>query len=45
MERSESNVIEVALDRMYREEVRFCYKLREKSGPYQAASIADSEEK
>jgi predicted transcriptional regulator len=29
MGRSESNVIEVALDRMYREEIRFKRKLRE----------------
>lgn len=41
MERSESNVIEIALDRMYREEIRFGYQLSEKNGSYQAASITD----
>ena len=41
MERSESNVIEIALDRMYREEIRFGYQVSEKNGSYQAASITD----
>ena len=33
MERSESDVLEVALDRMYREEVRFNRLLREGAAP------------
>jgi len=44
MERSESNVIEIALDRMYREEIRFDYQLSEKNGSYQAASITGIQE-
>jgi len=33
MGRSESNVLEIALDRMYREEIRFNRSLREVSDP------------
>lgn len=33
MERSESDVLEVALDRMYREEIRFNHLLCEKAKP------------
>ena len=33
MERSESDVLEVALDRMYREEIRFNHLLRESLAP------------
>lgn len=34
MERSESNVIEIALDRMYREEIRYGQSLLDKKGSY-----------
>lgn len=44
MERSESNVIEIALDRMYREEIRFGYQVSEKTGSYQAPSITGIQE-
>ena len=46
MERSESDVLEVALDRMYREEVRFNRLLREAAGPedhYQVKSKKENE--
>ena len=33
MERSESDILEVALDRMYREEVRFSRLLRDSAAP------------
>ncbi len=45
MERSESNVIEIALDRMYREEIRYGQSLLDKKGSYQAANIENIEVK
>lgn len=39
MGRSESDVIEVALDRMYREEIRFGRLIREQSNPDDAYRV------
>lgn len=42
MERSESNVIEIALDRMYREEIRFgCFSVGEVQGHYVIKEFKD----
>jgi len=46
MGRSESDVIEVALDRMYREEIRFGRLVRERDNPENAYHVKkDDEEK
>jgi hypothetical protein len=44
MERSESDVLEVALDRMYREEVRFNHLLREAAGPEDQYQVKSKKE-
>lgn len=44
MGRSESDVLEVALDRMYREEVRFNRAIREKISPQDRYVTADRKE-
>lgn len=46
MERSESNVIEIALDRMFREEVRFRYEnTQDRTGSDQAISVKEHKER
>jgi hypothetical protein len=42
MGRSESDVLEIALDRMYREEVRFNLAIREKIDPHDRYVTGDS---
>ena len=43
MERGESDVIEVALDRMYREEIRFGQLIREGQNPEDNYQVTETE--